>query len=86
MLRVKLQNLLQLISSFWNQLFIENSAFFSLDYGYGLILCMLLPGKEYKGNAFNKPAGYDSKLVAPDNSGKPSMLPFTIGSNQPSVD
>ncbi len=34
-------------------------------YGQGLILCQLLPGKEYKGMDF-KPAGYDSKLVLPD--------------------
>ena len=40
-------------------------------YGEGLILCQLLPGKEYTGSD-NKTKGFDSKLVAPDASGKTS--------------
>ena len=39
-----------------------------LGYGEGLILCQLLPGREFKGSG-NKPADYDSKLVQPDASG-----------------
>ena len=37
----------------------------TVGYGQGLILCQLLPGREYKGSGL-KPPGFDSKLVAPD--------------------
>lgn len=45
----------------------------SLGYGGGLILCQLLPGKEYTGPA-KRPPGYDSKLVSPDKSGSAQMV------------
>lgn len=46
----------------------------SIVYGFGLILCQLLPGREYKGDS-NKPKEYDSRLVSPDAaSGSAQMV------------
>jgi hypothetical protein len=43
-------------------------------YGAGLILCQLLPGREYTGSG-SRPEGYDSKLVRPDpSSGTTSIV------------
>jgi hypothetical protein len=44
---------------------LSNAVCRSTGYGQGLILCQLLPGKEYKGMNI-KPAGYDSRLVQAD--------------------